>query len=222
MNELTKLMIVDDHQMIIDGVKALLEDQTQFQVVAESLSGLTAFDMLDQIEVDLIITDLSMPEMSGIDLIKKVKEHFPHIRILVLSMHNDRETISEILMSEAEGYILKNTGKQELLNALDRINNNSTYYSTEVLSLMLDKVKQDKKKEEAIQQLTERELEVLLLITEELSSEEIAEKLFISKRTVDSHRKSILSKTKVKTLVGLMKFAFQYGLVDPSKNKNKR
>ncbi|MGB4972094.1 MAG: response regulator transcription factor [Cyclobacteriaceae bacterium] len=214
-------MIVDDHQMLIDGVKALLADQTEFQVVAESLSGIAALEILDNTEIDIIITDLNMPEMSGVEFIKKVKEHFPIIKILVLSMHSNRETISEILMSEAEGYILKNTGKQELLSALQRINNNSTFYSTEVMSLMLDKVKQDKKKEEAIEQLTERELEVLLLITDELSSEEIAEKLFISKRTVDSHRKNILSKTKVKTLVGLMKFAFQYGLVDPERIKKK-
>lgn len=221
MNEVVKIMMVDDHQMLIDGVKALLADQAKFQIVVESTNGADALSQLEQSEVDMIITDLNMPQMSGVELVREVKLKYPDIKILVLSMHNNRETISEILMSEAEGYILKNTGKQELLTALEKINNHGTYYSNEVLSLMFEKVKHEKKKESALKKLTARELEILLLITEELSSEEIAEKLFISKRTVDTHRINILAKTEVFTLVGLIKFAFQYGLIDPEK-VNKR
>lgn len=220
MSDVVKILMVDDHKMLIDGVKALLVGQDQFQIVAESPNGKEALSLLEKNKVDIIITDLSMPEMSGVELVREVKLRYPHIKILVLSMHNNRETISEILMSEAEGYILKNTGKQELLSALEKINNHGTFYSNEVLSLMVEKVKHDKKKENALIRLTEREKEILLLITREFSSEEIAQKLFISKRTVDTHRINILAKTNSTTLVGLIKFAFQNGLIDTDKFTN--
>lgn len=221
MTDHIKVMMVDDHQMFIDGIKALLNGQDRFMVVAEFTKGKEALKFLEQKEIDIIITDLSMPEMSGVELVKNVKENYPEIKILVLSMHNNRETISEILMSEAEGYILKNTGKKELLTALEKINNGGTFYSNEVMSLMFEKIKQEKKQEIALEQLTPREFEILTLITEELSSEEIGEKLFISRRTVETHRKNILAKTKVKTIVGLIKFAFEYGLVDLDKVKKR-
>lgn len=146
MSDVVKILMVDDHKMLIDGVKALLVGQDQFQIVAESANGKEALSVLEKNKIDIIITDLSMPEMSGVELVREVKLRYPHIKILVLSMHNNRETISEILMSEAEGYILKNTGKQELLSALEKINNHGTFYSNEVLSLMVEKVKHDKKK----------------------------------------------------------------------------
>ena len=120
MNEVVKIMMVDDHQMLIDGVKALLADQAKFQIVVESTNGADALSQLEQSEVDMIITDLNMPQMSGVELVREVKLKYPDIKILVLSMHNNRETISEILMSEAEGYILKNTGKQYYLEHLSR------------------------------------------------------------------------------------------------------
>lgn len=213
--------MVDDHQMFIDGIKALLDGQDLFKIVAEFTNGSDGLALLEHQEIDIIITDLSMAEMSGVELVRRVKANYPEIKILVLSMHNNRETISEILMSEAEGYILKNTDKKELLTALKRINDGGTFYSNEVMSLMFEKVKQDKKQEIAIEQLTPREIEILILITEELSSEEIGKKLFISSRTVETHRKNILAKTKVKTIVGLIKFAFQYGLVDMDKIKKR-
>lgn len=221
MTDHIKVMMADDHQMFIDGIKALLNGQDRFMVVAEFTKGKEALKFLEQKEIDIIITDLSMPEMSGVELVKNVKENYLEIKILVLSMHNNRETISEILMSEAEGYILKNTGKKELLTALEKINNGGTFYSNEVMSLMFEKIKQEKKQEIALEQLTPREFEILTLITEELSSEEIGEKLFISRRTVETHRKNILAKTKVKTIVGLIKFAFEYGLVDLDKVKKR-
>ena len=213
-----KILIVDDHQMFIDGIKALLNSQKKYKIVNEARNGIEALEAIDTNEIDIIITDLSMPEMDGIELIKKVKYDYPAIKILVLSMHNNRETISEILMSEAEGYILKNTGKHELLVALDRIHNNGTFYSHEVTSLMMDKIRYDKKSQQSIDHLTEREKEVLSLIVREYSSEEIAEKLFISKRTVDTHRINILKKTQSRTIVGLIKFAFLSGLIQNQNN----
>ena len=152
--------------------------------------------------------------MSGVELTRWVKQNYPDIKVLVLTMYNDREIVNEILMSEAEGYILKNTGKQELISAISRINGNSTYYSAEVLNTMMTRLKKQKAIERNTALLTPREIEILKLIMEELSSEEIADKLFISKRTVDTHRKNIIAKTNTRTIVGLLKFAIENNLTE--------
>jgi len=184
------------------------------KVIGKVTSGGDALKFLEGHTPDILITDLSMPGLSGIELVKCVKKAFPHILIIVLTMHNDRPTISEIIQAEADGYLLKNTRKKELLEAIRHIASHGTYYSKEVLSIVKDlylKEKKSQRKSTEIQ-LTDRELEVLKLITEEKSSKEIADQLSISTRTVDSHRKNILAKTKARTLVGLVKFAFEHGL----------
>lgn len=210
------ILIVDDHQMFIDGIKGLLIGQDKYEIIAEANDGFKALEILEKEHetIDVVISDLSMPEMPGTELVKKIKSLYHDIKVLVLSMHNNRETVGEILMAEAEGYILKNTGKKELLTALDRLTDNSTFFSNDVMSIMFEKVRKEKKITEETKQLTERELEILKLIVQELSSEEIAEKLFISRRTVDTHRKHILHKTESKTIVGLIKFAYRNELVE--------
>ncbi len=207
------ILIVDDHQMFIDGLKSLLRKQDTFIVAAEALNGKEALAIIENIKIDIILCDISMPEMNGIELTKIVKEKFPEIKIIILSMHNDSSVISDIMMAEAEGYILKNTGKKELFDALTKVANSGTYYSDGVLSVMRQTIKVDKKVVEEIKLLSEREIEILKLIVEELSSEQIAEKLFISKRTIDTHRINILTKTNCKTIVGLIKFAIRNKLI---------
>ncbi|MBG6131618.1 DNA-binding NarL/FixJ family response regulator [Aquimarina sp. EL_43] len=206
-----KIMIIDDHQMFIDGIKSLLRKEEYLQIVSEYLCAEDALEQLEKDTVDIIITDISMPGMSGIELIKTIKSTYSNLKVLVLSMHNDKEVVSEIMMSEADGYILKNTGKQELIEALTRITDNGTYYSKEVLSVMVNKVKKERKIEAETNELTDREVKVLELICQEYSSQEIADKLFIGRRTVDTHRQNILRKTKVKTIVGLIKYGIRNG-----------
>jgi DNA-binding NarL/FixJ family response regulator len=207
-----RLLIVDDHQMLIDGIKSLLRKEKHIQVVAEALNGEAALEILKEKEIDLVITDINMPGMSGTELTKQIKEKYPDIKVMVLTMYNERGIVSEILMNEAEGYILKNTGKQELLDAISKIIDNGTYYSNEVMNIMMENVKKEKKIAENTKSLTPREIEIIKLITKEYSSAEIAEALFISPRTVDTHRKNILQKTNSKTLVGLIRFAFENNL----------
>lgn len=214
MEEPVKILIVDDHQMFIDGIKALLRNEKRFKIVDEALDGSIALEKLKSTSIDIMITDISMPGMSGTELTRTVKKEYPQIKILVLTMYNDQDVANEILMSEAEGFILKNTGKQELVAALTAIADNGTFYSREVLTNLMMKVKKDKRTEEETHNLTERELEILQLICEELSSEQIAEKLFISKRTVDTHRQHIYEKTKCKTIISLIKFALRNNLVN--------
>ncbi|BDX39131.1 DNA-binding response regulator [Tenuifilaceae bacterium CYCD] len=214
MNEPVRLFLVDDHQMFIDGIKALLRNEKRFKIVDEALDGSIALEKIKNTPIDIMITDISMPGMSGTELTRTVKKEYPQIKILVLTMYNDQDVANEILMSEAEGFILKNTGKKELVAALTSIADDGTFYSREVLTNLMIKVKKDKRTEEETHNLTERELEILQLICEELSSEQIAEKLFISKRTVDTHRQHIYEKTKCKTIISLIKFALRNNLVN--------
>ncbi len=212
MDELIKIIIVDDHQMFIDGIKALLRNEKQFKIIAEANSGEAALALLKQNQPQILITDINMPQMSGIELSRAVKVQYPQVKILVLTMYNDTEVANEIMAVEAEGYILKNTGKAELVSALKALADNSTFYSREVLmQLML------RQKPTAnvlpIAELTDREHEILQLICYEYSSEQIAEKLFISKRTVDTHRQHIAEKTGCKTMVALIKYAMRHNLV---------
>ncbi len=213
MENQVRILMVDDHQMFIDGIKALLRNETKFKIIAEALSGNKALEIMENEHFDVMISDISMPEMTGVELTKIVKNKFPHVKVLVLTMYNNQEVVEEIMMSEAEGYILKNTGKAELVNALETISNDGTFYSREVLTNFMHKVRKEKKIKQEYVELSDRELEVLKLICEEYSSEQIAEKLFISRRTVDTHRIHIYEKTGCKTIVSLIKFAIRNELV---------
>lgn len=214
---ITRIMIVDDHQMFIDGVKSILKKETHIQFVAEANSGEKAIEMIYQNQdFDLLITDIFMPGISGTELTRIVKDSFPKIKVLVVSMQNDREIINKIISVDAEGYILKNTGKDELLEAIDKITNGATYYSNEIVDIMMDSSGQNKRLVEK-DILSTRELEILNLICEEYSTYQIASELFISPRTVDTHRKNILRKTEAKSIVGLIRFAIENQLVDFSK-----
>lgn len=204
-----KVVIVDDHQMFLDGLKTLLVKNTSIEIVGEALNGLEALELIRSQHVDLVLTDINMPKMSGTELAKAIKKEKPEIKILILSMYNDREIIHEIVMTEAEGYILKNANKQELLNALTRIESGGTYYSNEVMEIITESYVAKQKTQEKTKELTKREIEIIQLICQEHSTPEIAEQLFISPLTVETHRKNILKKTKARTIVGLIKFAIE-------------
>jgi DNA-binding NarL/FixJ family response regulator len=214
MRDIFRLFIVDDHQMFIDGLKALLRNSKDFEVVGDALEGQTAFNFINCNRVDIVITDVSMPGMSGIELTQLLKEKCPDVKVLIISMYSDRSIIEEVLLAGADGFILKNTGKKEFIDALTCIANHGSYYSSEVIARHVANVVVQRKSEIETRNLSERELEVLKLIVLELSSESIADKLFISKRTVDSHRKNIMEKTGSKSLVGLIKFAIRNNLAD--------
>lgn len=206
-----RILLVDDHQMFIDGIKTLLRNEDSLAVVLEASSGEQAITLLEEASgIDIMITDISMPGIAGTDLTRLVKEKFPHIRVLVLTMYNDMAILREIMATGAEGYILKNSGKKELTDAIYKIADHGTYYSAEVLNDLLQNGSTQAKN--AIE-LTEREIEVIRLITSEFSSKEIAEKLCISPRTVDTHRQNIMEKIGVRSVVGIIKYAFEHRIV---------
>ena len=208
------ILIADDHEMFLDGVRLILKQQPGLSVAAQALNGHDLLQLLTQQEFDLVITDLNMPGMKGIDLIKTIKQRHPGTKVLVISMHNDHELVHEILLAEAEGYVLKNSGKTELLAAVNAILDGKTHYEKAVLDMMIAHVKHKARTHPPSKPLSNREQEILQLIVEELTSRDIADKLFISKLTVDKHRLNIMEKTGAKTLVGLIRYAIQNGLTD--------
>ncbi|MCB0762423.1 MAG: response regulator transcription factor [Flavobacteriales bacterium] len=212
--EQVRILIADDHQMFIDGIKALLSGEERLAFVGEAANGAEALALLETLDqVDLLITDINMPGMSGVELTRVVKEKYPEVKVLVITMHDDREVVADILFAEAEGYILKNTGEEELLKAIDYILDGSTHYSKAVMKIMMQEFREKAAQHEATSELTSRELEIIRLIAEEYSTMEIADSLHISSRTVETHRKNIMQKTHSRTIVGLIKFAFRHHLV---------
>lgn len=208
-----RIVLVDDHQMFLDGLELILSSDTRLEIVTRYTSARKALQNFASDNPDVLITDLNMPEMSGVELTRELKSQFPESKILVLSMHDDKETVSEILDAEAEGYILKNSDKSELLKAIRAVGAGSTYYSNEIVSIILNRFVKKERREELAEVITDREKEVLELIAQELSNDEIADKLFISRRTVETHRKNLMAKTKVNSVVGLLKFAVRNELI---------
>lgn len=210
----TNILIVDDHQLVIDGLKSMLANEKSYIIRGEALNGQQALEMISSKpnEFQLIVTDITMPLMSGIELCKIIKEQFPHIKVLILSMHNSTSIVKDALNAEADGYMLKNTGQDEFIKAIEHLLGDGTYFSQDILPIILN-LFQKEKKETLKNTLTQREKEVLELIVQEYTSKEIADKLFISKQTVDTHRIKIMQKTDCKTLVGLIKYAIQSGYI---------
>lgn len=206
-----RIAIVDDHQIVIDGIKALLNTSDKFIIVIDTTSPVALLEALEHIEVDLLLTDVMMPGMDGRVLSKKVKERFPQINILALSMSGEGEIINQMIEeSDIAGYLLKNISKEELTSAILKISNGGIYFPEEVLKEMA--LSYDSKKAEPIN-LTIREVEIIRLIEKEYSNKQIASSLYISERTVETHRKNIYRKTNKNTVIGLIKFAYENKLL---------
>lgn len=208
-NQPTRIFIVDDHQMVIDGINLMLEGTKEFKVVGESSQPLLAIDMLKNATPDILITDVGMPEMSGVELTRIVKSKFPEIKILALSMFGESQVIAEMIDAGISGYILKNSGKKELIEALTKIADGQNYFGQEIT---LQLMKSFKRNQEEVK-LTDREIEIIRMIERDMTTREIAEILFISERTVETHRKNILHKTNTQTVVGLLKYAYERKII---------
>lgn len=208
----TTLGIVDDHQIVIDGLKSLLHGHDGFEVLIECTQPLQMLDLLEKKPVDILLTDVMMPGMNGAELAKAVHQKFPGIKILALSMSGQGDLVNQMIEdADISGYVLKNIGKKELVKALEKIYNNGIYFSDEVLQEMT-KASEKKRGNEEVN-LTTREVEIVRLIEKELSNKQIAEKLFLSERTVETHRKNIFRKTNTASVIGLVKYAYEHKLI---------
>ena len=213
---MTNVIVADDHKMIRDGIISLLEEEANIRVLGEASDGREVLILLEKQEVDIILMDIDMGKYNGIDATKQVAKLYPNVKVLIISMHNDLSYITKAFEAGAKGYLLKNAGKNEMLKAIDQMIQGNTYCSTEVSAKLVAHLqgKLSKKKKKAGIPLTRRELEVLKLIVAEYSNSEIANELFISIRTVDTHRRNLLAKLRVKNTAGLVKYAIKHGLVE--------
>lgn len=210
--EKISLAVVDDHQIVIDGLKSLLHGQEGFQVAIECTQPEMMCELLAKKQVDILLTDVMMPGMNGAELAKEVRKQFPEIKILALSMSGQGDLVNQMIdESDISGYVLKNIGKQELIKALDKIAKGGIYFSEEVLKEMERASELKKDEEEA--HLTGREIEIIQLIEKEMTNKQIAETLFLSERTVETHRKNIFRKTNTSSVIGLIKFAYEHKLI---------
>lgn len=211
-----KIIIADDHQLFIDGIKSIIKSIKNLEISAEVKNGKQLLDCLSKHLCDVILMDINMPDMDGIEATKEVKKLYPNIKIIMLTMYSSRDYIEKLLRVGADGYILKNTGKEELQKAIETVHQGESYFSAEVTERIMEGLQKKKSTERNsfTVELTEREIDVLKLIVQELTTSEIAEKLFISTHTVETHRKNLISKLNVRNIAGLVKYAMQNGLVD--------
>jgi len=206
------LALVDDHQIVIDGLMSLLKGHEKFRFAFATTNPLEVEKKLQQSSVDILLTDVMMPKLAGNVLAKAVKEKFPSIKILALSMSGQGDLVNEMI-NDADicGYVMKNIGKQELITALEKIAGGGIYFSDEVI----DELKRTSERKQRSEQahLTDREIEIIRLIEREYNNRQIAEALFISERTVETHRKNIFRKTSTNSVIGLVKYAYEHKLI---------
>jgi len=208
-----KILIVDDHQILIDGIEAMLQDVDNFEVVAKLLDGKLALSYLTNNKVDILLTDLYMPKMTGIELTQRVKKEFPDVKVLALSVSYDVSIVHDLMDAGISGFILKTIGRNELIEAINEVSRGNVYFSREVSNEILRSLANRNESEEETYRLTDREIEILKLIAQEFSNADIAKQLYISERTVETHRKNIYRKTNTKTIVGLIKYAVERKLI---------
>lgn len=209
------LLLVDDHQIIRDGIRFYFEEDEEFVIKDEAENGLEALELLKENEYDIVLTDINMPKMDGLEFMKSMKENYPDQKVLVLSMYNEAGYINKMIALGANGYVLKKSDKGELVAAIKKVLDGQDHYSDEVYKTIIGNIAGRKPKERLTleAELSDREKEVLVLIANEYTNQEIADKLYISIRTVETHKRNLLEKTGCKNVAGLVMYAVERNLV---------
>lgn len=202
-----RILIVDDHPLVLEGLKSLLADVEEVQVVGTATNAIDAIAFLKNNEVDIAFLDINLPDISGIDLCKKVKDQFPEVKTLALSTFNERAYVSRMIQNGASGYLIKSSGKEDILEAIAQVQAGGYF-----MNVQFDQVT-PATAPKTVPFLTRREKEVLVLIAEGLTNPQIAEQLFVSVTTVNSHRQNLLIKFEVSNTASLIKLAAGLGLI---------
>lgn len=211
MNEI-KILLVDDHQVINDGLKALLDKQPGLRVSATASNGSEALELIKVLDFDIVLMDIDMPIMNGLDATLLIKKTKNSPKVIILSMHSEKGMVEELIANGVDGYLLKNTGKEELISAIKTVMSGNKYFDSDVTLSLLNK-NTVVPKINVDYDLTERELEILRLVADGFTNKEIGEKLFISHRTVDTHRTNLMRKLEVNNIAGLISFAIKNKLI---------
>ncbi len=205
------VLIADDHKMMLDGLRSLLNQEKDIHIVGEAMNGNQVMDILAFNQVDIAILDISMPDMDGYDTVINMRKKYPQVKVLVLSLHKDERHVGKLVKSGVAGYIVKERGSEELVNAIRTIANGKEYFDKEVMEISLRALKNKSTTGDTIVKFTPRELEVLDLIAEGLSSKEIGNILHIAESTVETNRKNLLAKLDLPNSKHLLKYAIEQG-----------
>ncbi len=218
MTEKCRVVVCDDHAIFREGIKKVLGSTPEIEIVGEASTGLQAVEITRSKQPDLVVMDIAMPEQNGIEAAKQILVDFPKIRVVILSVHSRKTFIIEALKAGARGYVLKDSAGEKLLDAVKAVLKGECYLDSPVASHIVDEfvnLPETGPSDEASERLTDRERQVLSLVVEGLTNKEIAEKLYLSPKTVDNHRRHIMTKLGRHDLIGLVKYAISSGLVDP-------
>jgi len=209
-----KVLLVDDHQIIVDGLKSLLNNSENIIVAGEANNGHEALRIIDNLKIDIVLMDIDMPVMNGIDTLKEIRRRGLDLKVIILSMHNETGMIKSLTALGAQGYLLKSSSHEELVTAICKVAGGQRFYSTDVTLTLLNKPNTFVQEvSQPTEQLTGRETEILKFIAEGFSNKEIGSKLFISHRTVDTHRTNLMKKLNVGNIAGLISYAIKNGIV---------
>jgi len=206
-----RLIIADDHPVIIDGIKTILEKEKDIQLVAQVHDGNALLEALAQHRVDIVLTDINMPELNGIDATKIIHEKYPDVKVIAFSQYDEKRFVKQVLKMGASGYMLKITPAKEFIHAIHMVYEGGIYLSPGLPNVFGDQPK--RRSSYLFPDLSPRELDVLKLICEEKNTQEIADALFISYNTVETHRANILLKVGVKNTAGLVKWAVENEMI---------
>lgn len=215
----TRILIADDHQLFLDGLRSLLDKIDGCVVVGEARTGLDVLDALAQTPTDCVLLDVQMPDLNGIETTKRIKKQFPAVRVLAVSMAGDYDTVRAMLRAGADGYLVKNTGKAELVNALDSVGRGQIYVSPELAPVVFNGVANRRPAGRSghspapVEPLTQRERDVLTLIVDGLTNEQIAQRLFLSPLTIKTHRTNLLGKLQCTNTAALVRYALEHKLL---------
>ncbi|QRV25311.1 response regulator transcription factor [Marinomonas foliarum] len=206
-----RVLLVDDHMLVLDGLQARLELEGNIDVIATASNGLSALEKAQETQPDLVLMDVSMPVLNGLEATKRFKAEQPNVKILMLSMHNDKEYILSLIQSGANGYVLKDVSSEELVQAINTVCQGGTYFISGASDSLFSAAPPPPKENE---ELTKRETSVLKALAAGLSNKEIAQTLDISVRTVETHRQNVKNKLDIHTSAGLIKYALAKRLID--------
>ena len=210
-----KVYIVDDHKMVIEGIQLLLKSIPNITLVGTALSGNEAINDIPTKDVDIVLLDINMPHINGVETCKTLLKNNPSLKVIALSMHKESSLIKLMLSSGAKGYILKNAGQQEIINAIQKVNDGERYLEATVNTIVINSILSNTKEKtnSPFPSLSKREKEILNLIVNEYTTQEIADKLIISFGTVETHRRNMLIKTGARNTAGLVRIALEYQLI---------
>ncbi len=213
-----KILLAEDHTIVRQGLRSLLEQESGMEVIGEAEDGKEAVQKAENLKPDIVLMDVSMPFLNGIEATRRIKKHCPEIKVLILTMHTTEEYIFQILRAGASGYIVKKAAHQELITAIKAVNKGDKFLSPSISKRVIEEYilkAGETLEQDSFERLTAREREVLQLISEGKSNREIAEQLFLSVKTDETHKANVMNKLELRTKVDLIKYALRKGIISP-------